>query len=303
MSRSNDGLDVLVDDDAGTQTKYLNGPGIDNKQRVQTGSGVSYFLADHLGSTNGLADQSAAVVNQTSYDSFGNAIGNLGTRYQFTGREFDSFSGLQYSRARWYDRNLGRFISVDPIGFGGGDINLFAYVRNQPLWFRDPMGLQPGGDVLSQPSTWQVIGAAAAAASAWVPPVAVAATGAAAIYGAAKLGEYTASHPSNPFVNGPLNPFGNPYPGSRPFPPISVSPTSQPYCMPVPRAIPFYRTPTLPWPEPNPDREGCAEEISQCYQLCAKAQFDPDMRNIWGGSVSTCMRGCVSARCQKGLKF
>jgi hypothetical protein len=48
-----DGNDVLVDDNSGTLTKYLNGDGIDNKLRVQTGNDVKYFLADHLGSTNG----------------------------------------------------------------------------------------------------------------------------------------------------------------------------------------------------------------------------------------------------------
>ena len=97
-------------------------------------------------------------------------------------------------------------------------------------------------------------------------------------------------------------------PGTPPFPNQSDTwskppSTSQPYCKPMPRAIPFYRTPSIPWPGPPPDRDGCPEEISACYQLCAKAQFDPDMRNIWGGSMSTCMRGCVSARCQKGLRF
>jgi YD repeat-containing protein len=55
-----DGLDVVADDNSGTLTKYQNGPGIDNKLRVQTGTDVKYFLADHLGSTNGLADSSGS---------------------------------------------------------------------------------------------------------------------------------------------------------------------------------------------------------------------------------------------------
>ena len=121
-----DGLDVLVDDNGGILTKYLNGAGIDNKLRVQTGSDVKYFLTDHLGSTNGLADSTGNLSASTNYDSFGNATNaNFPTRYQFTGREFDSFTGLHYYRNRWYDANLGRFISEDPIGFAGGDVNLF----------------------------------------------------------------------------------------------------------------------------------------------------------------------------------
>jgi RHS repeat-associated protein len=142
-----DGQDVLVDDNSGTLTKYINGEGIDNKLRVQTGSNVNYFLADHLGSTNGLADASGNLTASTNYDSFGNASNaNFPTRYQFTGREYDSFTGLQYSRARWYDANLGRFISEDPIGFRGGDINLYGYVWNSPNSFTDPMGLDGWGN-------------------------------------------------------------------------------------------------------------------------------------------------------------
>ena len=80
----------------------------------------------------------------TGYDAFGNATNPaFPTRYQFTGREFDSFSGLQFSRARFYDPRLGRFISEDPIGFAGGDINLYGYVGNRPLNRKDPLGLFP----------------------------------------------------------------------------------------------------------------------------------------------------------------
>jgi RHS repeat-associated protein len=138
-----DGDDVLLDDNFGTLTKYLNGEGIDNKLRTQSGSDPKYFLADHLGSTNGLTDSTGALTSQTAYDSFGNRTASLTTRYGFTGRERDDFTGLIYYRARFYDPNLGRFISEDPIGFGGGDINLYGYVGNSPLMSRDPSGKIP----------------------------------------------------------------------------------------------------------------------------------------------------------------
>ncbi len=136
-----DGQDVLVDDNNGTLTKYQNGLGIDNKLKMTANGTVNYFLADHLGSTNALTDSSGNVTSSASYDSFGNATGNLTTRYQFTGREFDNFTGLHYYRARWYDGNLGRFISEDPIGLAGGDVNLYGYVGNNPLGATDPSGL------------------------------------------------------------------------------------------------------------------------------------------------------------------
>lgn len=85
---------------------------------------------------------SVAVKSSATFDSFGNASGNLATRYKFTGREYDDFTGLHYYRARWYDGNLGRFISEDPIGFAGGDVNLYGYVGNGPLGAKDPLGLE-----------------------------------------------------------------------------------------------------------------------------------------------------------------
>jgi RHS repeat-associated protein len=62
------------------------------------------------------------------------------TRYGFTGREHDREAGLIYYRARWYDPQMGRFISEDPVEFRGG-INWYAYVRNSPVRLRDPLGL------------------------------------------------------------------------------------------------------------------------------------------------------------------
>ncbi len=49
---------------------------------------------------------------------------------------------MYYYRARYYDAGLGRFISEDPIGFGGSDFNLYRYVGNSPISFVDPLGLK-----------------------------------------------------------------------------------------------------------------------------------------------------------------
>ena len=123
--------------------KYINAPGIDNKLSYQAEGNDYYFLADHLGSTVGLADSDGNIgdADKTSYDSFGNATNSsFSSRYQFTGREFDSFTGLQFSRARFYDPGIGRFVSEDPIGFRGGDVNLYGYVWNNPIDKTDPSG-------------------------------------------------------------------------------------------------------------------------------------------------------------------
>jgi RHS repeat-associated protein len=49
-------------------------------------------------------------------------------------------NGLYYMRARYYDPETGRFISEDPIGFEGGDVNLYVYVGNNPIGAIDPNG-------------------------------------------------------------------------------------------------------------------------------------------------------------------
>ena len=120
-------------------------------------------MTDHLGSTVALTDANGAITSSTTYDSFGNAIPkqaagsaassagnaasstgsavpNIATSYRYTGREYDEDTGLYYYRNRWYDPEIGRFISEDPIGFAGGDINLYGYVGNNPLSFTDPSG-------------------------------------------------------------------------------------------------------------------------------------------------------------------
>ncbi len=137
-----DGMDVVMDDDTISGiTKYQNGLGIDDKLKVSINGTAKYFITDHLGSTVGLTDASGNVSSSAIYDSFGNSTNNLSTRYQYTGREFDNFTGLQYSRARWYDAKTGRFISEDPIGFRGGDVNLYGYVWNNAGSLIDPSGL------------------------------------------------------------------------------------------------------------------------------------------------------------------
>ena len=141
-----DGLDVIMDDGPAVDqlTHYQNGPGIDNKLKSATDGTASYFLQDHLGSTMKLTDSNGSVTESNGYDSFGKPTNSsFSSRYQFTGREYDSFSGLQYSRARFYDPQIGRFISEDPIGFAGGDVNLYGYVWNSPQNYRDPSGLWP----------------------------------------------------------------------------------------------------------------------------------------------------------------
>ena len=146
-----DGDDLLLSDNASVLSKFLNGPGIDNKVTAQLNGGVrTFYLGDHLGTTMGTTGPTGAFTAAPRGDSFGNGAND------FTGRERDAFTGLHYYRARWYDANLGRFTSEDPIGFEAGDINLYAYVRNNPVRFNDPFGLDDADRIFyeSLPPGW-----------------------------------------------------------------------------------------------------------------------------------------------------
>ena len=83
------------------------------------------------------------------YDSFGNMRLKphfIKQPFTYTGREFDLETGLYYYRARYYDARAGRFVTKDPIGFDGGDVNLYVYVKNNPIIFTDPFGLKSCAD-------------------------------------------------------------------------------------------------------------------------------------------------------------
>jgi RHS repeat-associated protein len=126
--------------------RYLQGPGTDRELAQQDANGnVLWLLSDPLGSIRDLADQSGTVRNHLILDAFGKLIFQTNpavkSRYLFAGREFDSETGLYFNRARYYDPRTGRFLSEDPLRFAGNDLNLYRYVRNNPLLGVDPSGL------------------------------------------------------------------------------------------------------------------------------------------------------------------
>ena len=142
-----DGDNVVQElNNAGAVTAtLLTGLGIDEVFSRTQDTTTSHFLTDALGSTIALTDANGAVATEYAYESFGKArtIGAANNnRFQFTARDNDG-TGLQFNRARYYSPTMQRFISEDPIGFAGGDVNLFAFVRNAPSMFADPTGNSP----------------------------------------------------------------------------------------------------------------------------------------------------------------
>jgi RHS repeat-associated protein len=141
-----DGADLLetVSGSGSEVASYAQGLGVDEMLAMQRGGTADYYDADGLGSITSLSSSAGALANTYIYDSFGNLTASTGTRrnyVQYTGREFDAETGLNYNRARYYNPTTGRFISEDPLGFSGGGPNFYAYVGNDPVLFIDPTGL------------------------------------------------------------------------------------------------------------------------------------------------------------------
>jgi RHS repeat-associated protein len=144
-----DGAEVWADLNGsnGLKTRYLRGDVVDQLfARISAGGTAAWYLTDHLGSVRNLTDASGNLQDTVTYDPFGTILtesnSTFGDRYKFTGREFDAETGLQYNLARYYAAADGRWTSQDPLGFEGGDLNVYRYVNNSPICDSDPTGLK-----------------------------------------------------------------------------------------------------------------------------------------------------------------
>jgi RHS repeat-associated protein len=103
-----------------------------------------WYQNDHLGTAQKIINTSGTVVWAATYDSFGKIqiqATEIENNLRFPGQYYDQETGLHYNFFRYYDATIGRYLTKDPIGFSGGDVNLFRYTRNNPINFRDPQGL------------------------------------------------------------------------------------------------------------------------------------------------------------------
>jgi RHS repeat-associated protein len=134
---------ILEYQNSNITARYTQGLGIDEPLAVTQNTNTYFYHSDGLGSITAMTNTSGAVVQTYSYDSFGNMTqtGNISQPYTYTAREYDTETGMFFYRARYYDPKAGRFITRDPIGFDGGDFNLYVYVKNNPVNLVDPYGL------------------------------------------------------------------------------------------------------------------------------------------------------------------
>jgi len=103
---------------------------------------------DHLGNAIRYTEPSGATVKGRTFEPFGKVIAETATTEAtpqlFTGQRYETNTGLYDFRARWYDPEAGRFLSVDPVVQDVADPqthNAYSYVRNNPINLVDPDGL------------------------------------------------------------------------------------------------------------------------------------------------------------------
>jgi RHS repeat-associated protein len=133
----------------GAIARYSQGLNIDEPLAMLRSATTSYYEADGLGSVSSITNSAGGVIQTYAYDSFGYSVattGSLTNPFRYTGREFDTETGLYFYRARYYDPTNGRFLSEDPIGFDGG-VNLYSYASNSPINWVDPTGQSQEGNI------------------------------------------------------------------------------------------------------------------------------------------------------------
>ena len=154
-----DGPDVVLElrypSAGGSQwVRYVHGPGADQPLATEVyplgaapapGTGSQYYYhADGEGSIRLLTDANGQIANRYDYDSYGQRLTVIESLplqpYGWKGREWIPGPNIYYNRARFYDPVLGRFMSQDPLGYEGGDWNLYSFAWNNPKNWFDPTG-------------------------------------------------------------------------------------------------------------------------------------------------------------------
>jgi RHS repeat-associated protein len=106
---------------------------------------TTYYHNDGLGSVVAATNESGQVLWRKDYAPFGEQIDTTPDteRQSYTGKSHDDATGLTYFGGRYYDPQVARFMSVDPVAFVDDNtmsFNRYLYVNNNPYKYVDPDG-------------------------------------------------------------------------------------------------------------------------------------------------------------------
>ncbi len=141
------GLRMLREERPGQSSLYVYEPGsYAPLARVDQAEGeeqqLYYFHTDQIGTPLEMTDADGSIVWQATYKAWGAverlAVNEVEQNLRFQGQYFDDETGLHYNTFRYYDPEVGRFVTQDPIGLSGGT-NLYHYAANPYGWI-DPWG-------------------------------------------------------------------------------------------------------------------------------------------------------------------
>jgi RHS repeat-associated protein len=167
---------------SGTQTRrYVHGASVDEILIMVDATGAKYHHHDALGSVTALTNSSGAIIESYKYDVFGTATvydssltlqpsSLIGNRFLYTGREWIAEAGIYDYRNRVFSPVIGRFLQTDPILFDAGDVNVYRYVGNNSMIWRDPSGKYAGAIGMGELLGGAFAGAAAGAVAGSVIP-------------------------------------------------------------------------------------------------------------------------------------
>jgi len=131
-------------------SRFVYAFGVNTPDYMTKGGATYRFVKDHLGSPRLVVNIASGNIEQElEYDEYGRVTKDTNPGFQpfgFAGGLYDKDTGLVRFGARDYDPSYGRWLAKDPILFAGFDSNVYGYVYNNPIVFRDSLGLWAGVD-------------------------------------------------------------------------------------------------------------------------------------------------------------
>lgn len=137
----------------GVTTSYLYGNNIDEALQMKRSSAEYYYHTNHLGSIMAVSDNRTNIIEHIEYDIYGTpsildgnkkdiSQSSIDNDLLFTGREYEMYTDDYHFRSRYYNSVVGRFYQMDSLLYIDG-MNLYKYVRNNPIKYKDPYGFHP----------------------------------------------------------------------------------------------------------------------------------------------------------------